>query len=161
MSGDELTGDEPWLQAAARALALAVDEDLDCAVEHVDELAGYGMNAVALGMCAWADTMLTFHPNGGRRADDAVHLITTDEDGHRTDVEAMPTRSRWAAQLIAARAASDEQGWRDLLLSTGPDPMEWRRRVITLLLTCALNVRDAKRRGLQPVHEWPIAGSGG
>ncbi len=99
----------------------------------------HGGGSVPEAMQAWMDTVL--HARGLPQNGQPVQLGFVDATtGQTSDADGVTPEWAWAGRLMAARAADDPHTYRALIDSV-PDNTTWSRRVTTVLLMCAVNLR--------------------
>lgn len=118
MSRDDLPPEEQLaLKYGAQALQAALSGDWPAAYRLISatgrECGGPG---VCRALIAWADTMIRYTAGGPAEDGQQVHLAFMQaETGRVHGADEAPPAVRWAGQLIAARAARDEQAWHALV----------------------------------------------
>lgn len=130
----------PWFELARRALWLASRDELERAVRTVERMAReHGVGAVPEAMQAWMDTVL--RARGLPVTGEPVTLTFVEPGtGQISGADDVTPEWAWAGRLIAARAADDPDTYRALIDSV-PDNAVWSRRVTTVLVMCAVNLR--------------------
>ncbi|MFD8564679.1 hypothetical protein ACFV1N_46075 [Streptosporangium canum] len=122
---------------AMAALRLAVAEDIDGARTAVLELpAHHGPGAITSALLVWIDTLITATPDVQRRL---VGRILADD-------EALEPVTRWATQMIVARAARDSTRIEALRMAIPKDPVAIGAHVMGLLTLIATYLRIHEMR---------------
>lgn len=95
---------------ATDALHAAMREDWPAMRDAVTALSG--SEALIVAITAWCDTLLGCHPDGPRSDGRLVQVCwLQDGKGPVQHAEEVPPPARWAGQVIAARAALDEDAF--------------------------------------------------
>ncbi|MFI6889936.1 DUF4031 domain-containing protein [Streptosporangium canum] len=122
---------------AMAALHLAVAENLDGARTAVLELpAHHGPGALTGALLVWIDALVSATPDVQRR------LAGRD----LADDEAVEPVTRWATQMIAARAARDKAGFEALRTAIPKNPAAVGAHVMGLLTLIATYLRTHEMR---------------
>jgi hypothetical protein len=134
------------LRLAARAFRSALRDDTAGVASAMEELSrecgGDGTCVAIIAFCDWCITAQGLPPAGGRVI--RPKWLEAETGRIDTDAAAVPPRTRWAGQLITARAAMDHAAVEALISAIPADPPEaCGQYVWTLLNICATTARHA------------------
>jgi hypothetical protein len=102
------------VRLGTEALHAAMREDWDAMKAALEAMSG--SEALIVAIVAWCDTLLARHPDGPHAGDRPVQVgWLEDGKGRVQHAEDVPPPARWAGQVIAARAALDEDAFYALL----------------------------------------------
>jgi hypothetical protein len=122
-------------EIAGRALRCAVREDWPGAVRALKQLdAGFGAGGMSVAFAGWCDTLISKQRELGiARPGAARPLWVNTGTGEVGSADDVPAEVRWAGQLIAARAAWDEDAYTALARAVPRTPEAVTAHVATLL----------------------------
>ena len=133
------------LDLSADALGAYMGGDIPGAAAAIQAVSDEtGSEGVGWMLVAWCDTLIEVQARarGGVRRPVLAAPSWVDCDGHATgDAASVPAPVRWAGQLVAARAAGDNEMVRALLTSMPGDARERGQFAKALLHACAASVR--------------------
>jgi len=135
------------LAGAALQAALAGDwPRANAAVQRIDKECGE-QGGVATALMTWADTYTLHTFDGPPPAAAAMRIMFWDTDtGVMGDQPDLPDTTRWAARLVTARAAMDEDTFRALIGALPDDPAAVGQHVGAVLV-CVANTINRLPRG--------------
>lgn len=142
MSG-ESAEHERGITVARDALRAAMREDWPAMTTAVESLSG--SQALIVAITAWCDTLLAHHPDGFPRGGQPVRVAWMDKNaGQVQHAEDVPMPVRWAGQVLAARAAMDEDGfW--ALMNAPSDGLDFGTCVSALVASVAQTLEAITR----------------
>jgi hypothetical protein len=134
---------EAALSLAAEALHAAQRENWPAATTAVKRISDeHGGGGLALAIVGWCDTLIAKHPAlKDGRSDGLVGLAWTEaERGGLQFADDVPPQTRWAGQVLMARAMLDQSGFDALMLALPDDGWKIGEYVGALLHSVALTL---------------------
>jgi hypothetical protein len=129
------------VRLGAEALHAAMREDWGAVKAALDAMSG--SHALIVAIMAWCDTLLVRHPDGQCAGGHPVQVTWQEHgEGPLQHAEDVPPPARWAGQVIAARAALDEEAFYALLAAPA-EGADLGSCVIALVQSVAMTLGEA------------------
>lgn len=129
------------IRLGTEALHAAMREDWDAMKAALEALSG--SDALVVAIMAWCDTLLALHPDGPWSGDRPVRVAwLEDGKGPVQHAEDVPPAARWAGQVVAARAALDEDAF-CALLGAPAEGADLGSCVVALVMSAAMTMGAA------------------